>query len=355
MPVLRNLVFLGGLAHHKGKTLCVQLFAEVAVIGGFCACLNGNAVAHLCVLSYGVYSDKTYAVFNALGLEVRLIEPSGGIIAAAGFGASELRGNSGEHDLISVVELIAADIFGAHAAKVAACHINAVDKQGVKRFAAHAVVIFAHTLFYLCSGACKGIKGSAGKVRRVHNGGFSGFKGHFRVIIAVGACGCLFVAEVHIFYVLEAYGDIHRTYKRIEFFRKSLHVRFKVLEHFIFANRAVYLVELKVNIRFKVVPCGNKCMPGFCGIVAFGVFCGVIYLKELFRIASVLLIELKSLFVSAFLNEVFPCLAACGGNSFDFRLFFLGIGFVCDCAVIVKRLCCLQRLFVGRNAFFRIF
>ena len=231
------------------------------------------------------------------------------------------------------MELIAAYICsGIIDPYVSGGSINIVYKQRIKGLGIKSRFRPKHTFFYLRQGACKGVKSSAADVDRIHNGGFSGFKGHCGVVITVGACGCLFVAEVHIFYVLKAYGNIHRAYKRIEFLRKSIHVRLKAIEHLIFADASAFLVEYKVHIGFKVVPCGNKYLPGFRGIVAFVIFCGVIKLKELFCLILVFLIILKSLFVCGFQNEFFPCFAACGGNSVNLRLFFLGIGFVCDCA-----------------------
>ena len=68
LPILGNHIILGRLAHHKSKPFCIQPFAKVGGICGFCVCFNGNAVAHLCVLGYGSNADKSGALFNALRL-----------------------------------------------------------------------------------------------------------------------------------------------------------------------------------------------------------------------------------------------------------------------------------------------
>ena len=261
-PVLRNYIFLGRFADKKSKTLCVQLFAEVGGMGGFCACLNGNAVADFCVLGYGSDVYKTDAVFNALGLACSRIEPLGGIISGAGFAAGKLGSNTGNYNLISVMELIGTYIGIVSAIFHSSCvNINAVDKQCINGVVNQAHVVLGHSLFYLRHTGVKCIKGSSADIDRIPNGGFAGFKGHCGVVIAVGADCCGFIAEVHIFDVLKAYGDIHRTYKRIEFFRKSPHMLFKVLEHLVLARASAFFVEYEVNIGFKVVPRTDKRLP----------------------------------------------------------------------------------------------
>ena len=134
LPILGNYIFLGRLADKDGKTLCGQLFVKVGGVGGFCACLNGNAVADLCVLGYGIDADKTDAFFNAFGLAYSRIEPLGGIISVAGFAAGKLGSNTGKNYLVSVVELIDAYIGIISALSHSSCvNINAIDKQCIKR------------------------------------------------------------------------------------------------------------------------------------------------------------------------------------------------------------------------------
>ena len=253
------------------------------------------------------------------------------------------------------MELIAAYICsGIIDPYVSGGSINIVYKQRIKGLVIKSRVRPKHTFFYLCQGACKGVKSSSADVDRIHNGGFSGFKSHCGVVITVGACGFYSVAEVHIFYVLKAYGYVDCAYKLAEFLRKSLHVRFKVLKHLVLARASAFFVEYKVHIGFKVVPCGNKYLPGFRGIVAFGIFCGVIKLEKLFCLILVFLIILKSLFVCGFQNEFFPCFAACGGNSVNFRLFFLGIGFVYDCTLRIECVDRRKSLEIRRNGYIGI-
>ena len=261
-PVLRNYVFLGRLADKESKTLRIQLFVKVGGIGGFCVCLNGNAFADLCVLGYGGDADKTDAVFNTLGLQLSSVIPSGCVISAACLAADKLRSNTGDYNLISVMELIFADIaVAALSVKVAACDINAVDKQRIDRFPHKTIVPLVKAFLYLRCAGGKGIKGSSAEVDRIHNGGFAGFKAHCGVVTAVGARSCNAVTELHIFNVLKAYGYVNRTYKLAEFLRKSLHMLLEALEHIPFAGCAVFFVEHEVNIGFKVVPRGDKCLP----------------------------------------------------------------------------------------------
>ena len=342
---MRNYIFLGRLADKEGKSLCVQLFAKVGGVGGFCACLNGNAVAHLCVLGYGIDADKTDAVFNALGLACSRIEPLGGIISAAGFAAGKLGSNTGNYNLISVMELIGTYIGIVSAiSHSSGVNINAIDKQCIKGAANQAHVVLGHSLFYLRCAGSKCIKGSSADIDRIPNGGFAGFKGHCGVVITVGACGFYFVAEVHIFNVLKAYGYVDCAYKLAEFLRKSLHVRFKILKHIPFTGCAAFFVEHKVNIGFKVVPRTDKRLPGIGGIVAFGIFCGVIKLKKLFCLVLVFLVILKCGFIAFFPNKVFICFRPRVINSVNFRLLFFGICLVCYCAVRIKGNCRCLRL-----------
>ena len=357
LPVLRNLVLLGRFADEESKSLCVQLFVKVGGICGFCACLNGNAVAHLCVLGYGVNADKTDALFNAFGLCCDAKAPCGGVIAAAVFISGVLRSNTGKNYPISVMELIAADI---GVVSVITHHsggnINAVHEQGIKRLVAEGAGFpTGKSFFYLCSIGSKGISGASACVKRIPNGGSAGFKVHCGVVITVGACGCNAVTEVHIFNILKAYGYINRAYKRIEFFRKCLHVLLKVPEHIHFTGASVFFVEHKVNIGFKVVPCADKRLPGIGGIVAFGIFFGVIKLKELFRLVLVLLVIFKSLFVCAAFNKVLSCRKAFGADLVDFSLFFCGVGLASDCALRIECVNRLECLEIRRNGYIGIF
>ena len=67
------------------------------------------------------------------------------------------------------------------------------------------------------------------------------------------------------------------------------------------------------------------------------------------------MVILKSFFVAALPNKVFLCRKAFGGNSFDFRLFFLGIGFVCDCALRIKCVDRRKSLEIRRNGYIGIY
>ena len=66
------------------------------------------------------------------------------------------------------------------------------------------------------------------------------------------------------------------------------------------------------------------------------------------------MVILKGFFVAVLPNKVFLCRKAFGGNSFNFRLFFLGIGLVCDCALRIKCVDRRKSLEIWRNGYIGI-